>query len=367
MAKILYIEDELSKNIASIKKFFNPILGIKRFKEKMDALEDQARVYPEDITNICNQSSILDICYTFPMALERIINNHSIYDLIIIDRNLSGYEYSSELDDIIQMIQETGLDYTDDRLLSLYEREGDLLLLILLRFNPSYKDRIYYLTANTKDDLKSSHDLQSLMDVNSFAKEHIIEKGSSRESIITDIILNVGKFKIQNQYKEQCTAFRNQGSEYLVEQFLDVIKYYESGDWKVFAGCLRNLLHKMLSEIAKAINDPNAFFWDEYSYLKISDFLNSAEYGLLKYNNKFQLEYNKIIRNFCTSIHHICSAYGAHDDNEPSDNMSKRGKMYKSKFSSHSVDALLNQICEVIIWYDKALDIIKSKESPEES
>jgi len=360
MPKILYIEDELTKNIASIKKFFSPVVSKKKFIEKLDELENEDRLLPEDILLVCGRSSILDVCHTFPMALDRIVNNHEIYDLIIIDRNLSVYEYSDEMIDVINTLMSIGLDYDDDRLLSFYEREGDLLLLVLLRINPSYQDRVYYLTANTKDDLRGSADLQLLMDINQFTKDHIIEKGSVQENVISEILANFSRFQIQNRFSNQCDALRKQNNEYVVDQFIESIKHYDTGKWEDFAANTRKVLHNLLIEIATKINDPmgesKAKFWDDYNKLKVSDFLINSDYGLPKYFQK--IGYNKIIRNFCVALHHICSAYGSHDD---SDNELVSGDQKRSisvKLSSYTVTAILNMVCEVILWYDRTMQAL---------
>jgi len=358
MAKILYIEDELVKSIDTIEKFFSPIIGVKNFKKDLAALKDDERTTPEDVLRICNQSSILEVCHTFPMALDRIINNHNIYDLIIIDRDLSDNDYSDNLTDVVNMLNTIGLEYDDDRLQSFFEREGDLLLLILLRMNPTYKQSIYYLTGNTKDDLRVSNGIQDFIEVNFFTNEHIIEKGSPNEIKIADILSNLNKFKIQNQYIDQCNALRRH-DEYLVEQFLCAIEHYNSGRWEDFASNLRKLLHNLLTDIASAISDParseKEAFWDDYNNLKISDLLMNSDYGLPRYSIK--VGYNKIIRNFCISLHFICSAYGAHDD-EFSAKDKRNNNPKSNNLSSYTVNALLNQICEIILWYDKALDLI---------
>lgn len=149
MPKILYIEDDLTKNIATIRKYFAPVLKDKRIQRELSDLENSERVYPEDIIQACKYSSELDIAYKFPIALERIVSNHKSYDLIIIDRDLRIYPYDDELEYVRELLARTGYDYSDDRIHDFNRREGDLLLLILLRINKSYKDKIYFLTANS--------------------------------------------------------------------------------------------------------------------------------------------------------------------------------------------------------------------------
>lgn len=357
MAKILYIEDELTQNIASIRKFFSGVVSNRRFNRKLDELVNTERVYPEDVIEACSESSVLDVCHTFPMALDRIVNNHSIYDLIVIDRNLSLYDYSEEIEDIKSSLRSVGLNYDDDRLLSFYTREGDLLLLLLLKLNKEYNKRIYFLTANAHDELRHPHDLQSLLDIDSFKREHIIEKGSDKENIIHEILSNLPRFNIQVQFMEPINALREQDREYLVEQFIDSMMHFRRQDYDDFASNLRKLLHNMLEDIATVISNPNAAnkadYWDNYNNLRISDFL-IRDFGLPGYECK--LGYNKVIRNFCYSTHHICSAFGSHDDSNPGHKRGREKKPYN--LSKYSADALLNMICEIMIWYNKTMNIL---------
>ena len=77
----------------------------------------------------------------------------------------------------------------------------------------------------------------------------------------------------------------------------------------------------------------------------------TQENGLSKYEN--QIQYNNIIRNFCISLYKICSQYGAHSCKEHNLNI----------ISKYVTSALLNQLCEVIIWYDKALNILNNEKN----
>ncbi len=360
MAKILYIEDELTKNISSIKKFFTNTFKDKNFIKNLNELENRdGPIYPDDVLTACNYCKALEICYSFPMALQCIINNPHIYDLIIIDRNLSEIDYLDDLNYILELLNDNkyglNMNYNEDQLLSFYSREGDLLLMILLRQDPSLSKLIYFLTANTKDALRDSDTLKTIIDLKSFMENQIIEKGSEDENKIIDILKNLKNFRIQNKYYDQCQALRNQSKEDLVNQFIQVVCHYEQKDNEVFCLKIRKILESMLYDIALKINNPKISsnkedFWDDHNNLKISLFL-TQENGLSKYEN--QIQYNNIIRNFCISLYKICSQYGAHSSKEHNLNI----------ISKYVTSALLNQLCEVIIWYDKALNILNNEKN----
>ncbi|MDD2228410.1 MAG: hypothetical protein PHY48_03240 [Candidatus Cloacimonetes bacterium] len=360
MPKILYIEDELSQNIASIKKFFTPIfLRDRNIDTALDELENSDRVYPEDIIHACQPCADLDLCYTFLQGLEMIYNNHSNYDLIIIDRNLSTYDYFDQIDQIKELLSKLDME---DRIADYLTREGDYLLVALLKLDPTAMDKTYYLTANTKDDLRSSAELNAFMDVGSFSKEHVIEKGSSTENIIHNIIADMPTFKIQNRYRKQVDIIRKHLTEDDVAQFVALIKHYDRDKRHEFVFSLRKLLDNILHSVAFAMAEPDAEYWNPKSkkkQLTIKFFVKgytvgNRGVGLLAYDDINHIGYNSIIRNACLSIFEICSDCGVHELSKAIDIES----MNTESLSHYTMTSLLNQICDVIIWYDKALKAI---------
>lgn len=362
MPKILYIEDELTKNIATIKKFFAPILRDKRIKKELDELESSDRVFPDDIITACSYSSELEIAYTFPIALERIITNHKYYDLIIIDRNLSVYEYSEDLEYVREILKSVSLDLSDDRLLSYHEREGDLLLLALLKLDKEAKEKIYYLTANTKDDLRGLDELQSMMDVVDFNKEHIIEKGSAAEATLSTILGNMDAFRIQNKFRKQCDILRHHLSEEDVNEFVNMMGYFDKDKRKEFIFYARKLLDNLLHDLAFSLGEPDAEYWNAKNkkQLQIKSFIKgyrsgTSYIGLPAYDEKHHIGYNSINRNACLSIFEICSDCGVHELSKAIDIES----LGTASLSAYTMNSLQNQICDVICWYDRAMQLIK--------
>jgi len=347
MSKILYIEDELTKNIATIKKFFTPILKSKKILLQLSELENSSPIYAEDIVNICNKASELDICYEFPTALTKIVHNHQDYDLIIIDRNLSVYDYSKDLEEIKDDLNFVGLSNPEDKTTEYHEREGDLLLLVLLIIDPSYKDKVYFLTANTKDDIRGSKELQMLMDIVKFQKEHVLEKGTDAENVISEIIADFPAFAIQNKYAKLCNILRQRLSEQEVNEFIDLAKLLDSIEKKIdFLQKLRPFIEKLLVTLANKVNDTQAIYWDRYHgkvRLKEKDFINCLD----DINNRYGISYNKNIRQCLYSLWQIPSDFASHTTGNPDD------------ITFYTITALFNELCDVILWLDKAMGSLK--------
>ncbi len=364
MPKILYIEDELTRNIATIRKFFEPVLKDKSIQKALKELESSDRPFPEDIVEACSPSSELDIAYTFPRALELVIVNHKSYDLVIVDRNLSLYQYVDELERMKDMLCGIGQEFDEDRILEFHEREGDLILQVLVKLDATYKDKVYYLTANTSDALRGSPQLQTLIDVDSFKRDHIIEKGSPREKLVSDILSDMKAFRIQNRYRNQCDILRKRLTEDDVSQFVEMIKDYEGDKRKEFVFYLRNLLDNLLHSIAFKMGEMDAEYWNtkgRRKQLQIGPFIKGfipveqTEFvGLDAYDRKHDIGYSSIIRYACISIFAISSDCGVHEHSKAVNIES----LNSAGLTTYTLASLMNQVCDVILWYDKAMDII---------
>lgn len=359
MPKILYIEDELTKNISTIQKLFAPVLKDKRIKKALSDLENSDRFYAEDVVEACSLSSELDVVYSFPLAVDKVLSYHKAYDLIIIDRNLSLQGYDDELSLLLSKINEALPRFSEEKLLDYYEREGDLLLLLLMRLDPAYKDKTYYLTANVSDALRGSSELQTMLDLDSFSSQHIIEKGSSGEHVIYDILADMRAFKIQNSYRDQCGILRSRLTEDDVNCFVKLVSYNITNKRSEFLFGIRKLLDNLLHHIAFQIGEPDAGYWSEKNkkQLQIKSFIKGFKagntwVGLPACDQKYNIGYNSIIRNACLSIFEISSDCGIHELSKAIDIES----LSTASLSKYTMKSMLNQICDVIIWYDKAMD-----------
>ncbi len=352
MPKILYIEDELTRNIATIRKFFEPVLRKdKRILSALSELENSDRPFPEDVIEACEPCSELDIAHTFPRALELVIKNHEFYDLVIIDRNLSQYQYVDELEKMVNKLTDVGQSYTEERILEFHEREGDLLLQVLVKLDLSYKDKVYYLTANTSDALRGSPQLQTLIDVDSFRKDHIIEKGSPREKLIRDILSDMRAFEIQNSYRTQCDILRKHLEEDSVNQFITIVKHYKKDYRRGFVFELRNLLENLLKKVAHSLGKYDADYWEhetQKNQLRVSKLIY---HGLSDYDKNKNIGYNAVIQNACFSIHKISSEC-IHSISRSVDIENINTHI----LTHYTMNTLINQICDVILWFGSFMD-----------
>jgi len=366
MPKILFIEDELTSNVETIIKLFTPILP----EEILQKLKSTNFDYPEDIVDLCSRNSPLDIAYSFPQALTKIIAGHSDYDLILIDRNLERSPYDKELEQICVQLLEIGFTSIKERILVFKDREGDLLLQVLLKIDLHAKNKTYFVTANVDDTLRDSRELQSMLDVDIFIRDHIIEKGSHQEERIPLMLKDMPSLKIQNEFFDQCVIIRKRLGEKWVKRFVKTVQHYRDGNNEECVLFLRMLLgNRILKEIALIMKEPGAAYWNKANpnQLVTKGFIRGQvfnkhvpKWGLPSTKWKSKLRYNSVVQNACLSIAEICSdcIHGDFDDFEteicPND-------VDTSVLTPYTMRTLMNQICDVIIWYNGAMDILTAR------
>ncbi len=366
MSKILYIEDEITKNIATIKTFFKTLMkgNEKVLKRLTEIEENNALNNADNIIDACKEISKLEICYSFPEAIKKITNESHKYELFIIDRNLYSRKYHAEIPNILEILKESGIGDAQSIVDGHMEREGDILAFLLFIKNHDNLCKIFFLTAHPYIP-EGIHKLDHFIDTKQFSIERVIIKGSEAEGKIIKAINDSESMNIENQYLLQCSILRFELGEEMVDKFIDMIRYHSSDKRSEFLFLLRNLCENILHSLAFGMGEYNADYWnsEKTQLLKIMQFINGRYYqgkvvegsGLPAYNLKKNISYNSIIRNALASIYDITSECGVHS-------LSKGVNISNANIANISIytmQSLLAQICEVIVWYDKAMEIIQ--------
>lgn len=367
MGKILFIEDQLTGSIPTIIKLFKPIFKDPRTITLLRNIQNDRYKTPELIIGVCSSTSCLDLCHKFVNALSKAVHYQDEYDLIIIDRNLSEVPYHDDMDDIKEYLIKCGFTDVDKKLEMYATREGDLILLALLRLDRNNKNKIYYLTANI-DELKGSPELETLIDVDDFYRNHIIEKTTDRDMVLAEIVANLESFSIQNRFTDHVEILRKRLNEDEVDLFVKMIRHYDNDNRREFIIYLRKILDNLMHDIAGKMNEPNASYWNKANpdqlvvktfikgfYAKENDYLGRVSCGLPVFDQKHLIGYSSIVRNACLSIFEICSDCGIHDLNKV---ISPDG-VNISNLTEHTMKTMLNQICDVILWYDKGITAVQ--------
>ena len=173
--KVLYIEDELSKNIPRITRLIGKHLSPKQVQTLGDLEKDESGYVAtsEEIKHIVEETHVIAVEYRFPDALRKVMRHPEPYTLFIIDRNLAGSEYT------LEEVQSIDPEYNEELADYYSEREGDYLLLKLGKCG--YGELInnaYFLTAYhpARDELLGSQALSAFIDLQRFKQKNFFEK-----------------------------------------------------------------------------------------------------------------------------------------------------------------------------------------------
>ncbi|MDP8267243.1 MAG: hypothetical protein P9L97_00820 [Candidatus Tenebribacter davisii] len=343
--KILYVEDELTKNIPKLIRLFEKYLGKKRVKqlEELEYDESGYGANPQEVKKIVESCGIIDIEYTFSGGLAKIVESHQQYSIFIIDRNLSESAYErSEIMKIDSAYKETFYD-------KFSEREGDYFLELLITKKEDVINKFYFLTANPRDDLRNIDKLKDHLDFGRFKAGNIIDKSDNQE---------MDKLKRRIEKDEKLQILKNnlryvnilkKINTQLSENFLDLISNKDATNQNSIRKDLttiRNLLSdNILPEIAKQKNAPD-YCWN----LKNKDQIITrgviswiCEFDKETKENNYKFNSNSIIKTFLYAIKGIASDFGVHKNYIKED---------KTQPTSDTVNALIFALKDIIVWFD---------------
>jgi len=255
--KILFVEDELSKNIPRVIQLFSKYMSKKEIK-KLNAFESDESGYgaePQEIKDIVEKTGLIEVEYRFTDALRKIIQNSEKYALFIIDRNLLP-EVEYELEELKE-IDDT---YNEDQHIKFIEREGDYLLHKLVYNGINVLTKFYFLTAYpAQDEIRGVDDLKTLIDFGEFHTKNFIEKGNNEQlERLKLIIENIKIINLQEENKHYLNILRKKIDKEAAEKFLKVL--YEKDETKRIGDNLKDIriIYEMILQVcSQKIPDMN--------------------------------------------------------------------------------------------------------------
>ena len=250
--KILYVEDELSKNIPRIIKFFNKHLGENAVKKLKEIQNDNYGADSKTIRELIEQSGIVDVACSFPDALDKIVNNHSDYSLFIVDRNLIDSSYS------VSELKEIDSTFDDVKINENKTREGDYLFEKLVfqdGMMEKLSDVFYFLSAYEPDGLAKKY-----IENNKFKSENYISK--SDDSRLINKIDGLEDINLIVKNKAVVDIIKKKFSNKYVKRYLSILKNKDSLDTIEISktlGEIRKFLEKILRTIFESDNLPKSY------------------------------------------------------------------------------------------------------------
>jgi len=325
--KILFVEDELSKNIPRIIRLFSNYLGEERI-QRLESLEaDEYGATPEEIKAIVEETNLIELDYCFSDALRKIVQSYQSYVLFIVDRNLAETDYDCE------EVKKIDSAYTKLLCERYFTREGDYLFCKLALLNVDMKTKFYYLTAYSDDDFRWKDDLPDFVEFfKDFKTENLIEKGAI-EKFKKEVVEKIPIINLQYENKEYLDILRKNIGHDAAEGFLKILE--EKDDLRRIGDNfkeMRIIYESMLSVCALKIPGMKQACGDEKGGKTIIWLQNN------QYIDKV------ILRNFLFSIRKISNEFGAH-----------KQYPYKPFYEPtlNTVNSLVYALKDVILWFGK--------------
>ena len=219
--KILYVEDQLSKQVDTILTLFSQVLGKNLKKELRDLIKDPSGrgASAEEIKEIVGKSNRLDLSDSFPDALRKITHHYGDYELFIVDRNLAEVEYD------FSDIQKIDKNLTEERLEKYWDWEGDWLLNVLVHKKIDVRNQFYFLTGYTGEEIKSEN-INHLIEQNRFnISEQLVKKGELEQLDYLKKRINQNlTIKLCNENKDIVDILQSKLGDEAVDDFIDILK-----------------------------------------------------------------------------------------------------------------------------------------------
>ncbi|MFZ4440223.1 MAG: hypothetical protein ACOYOS_17490 [Syntrophales bacterium] len=324
--KILYVEDELTKNIDRLRRLFSNYLDEPTIAELKRLETDGYGAKPQEIKNIIKAKSIIEIEDRFPDALRKIVYGYDQYACFIVDRNLVENHYDPR--------EVFGIDgnYTETLDKKYRTREGDYLLnwLIMNAKEPkSILRKFHFLTAHNDSDLRGVDIIEMYLDFGAFTQEQFFDKTSLDK--LKERIDNIAVLNIRYQNRLYLDILRNNLHEEDAEMFLKVLM---EKDERIRINNnlsdIRTIYEHILEKFAVGIpqnKDENRTDYMKRFFKQLKD----------------QKQINQMLRNYCFTIWQVCSDYGSHTDKKPDTD-----RIFQPTLNS--INTIIYALREVILW-----------------
>lgn len=322
--KILFVEDQITRNIPKITRLFEKYLT-KNAKKKLRELEkDDYPPGPEEIKKIVKTSKQVEveIEYRFPEALQKVIDHHERYALFIVDRNLfeeEGYDFEE--------IKAIDPSFSEEKYELYAEREGDYLLNHLV-YETDVLSKFYFMTAySANDEIRGASDIQTHINLQKFSTDNFIEKGNEADfDRLKSTIDNINSLNLQLENRYYLQILRENINENAANYFLEILENANDKELiKDNLNRMRKIYEYIMTECAKKIpgmkiacgdkKGDNAIIW-----MKDNNYIDDC-----------------VLRNFLFSIRKI-SNLAVHPSNVP---------LY-----TDTVNALIYALKDVIRWFE---------------
>ena len=324
MSKIMFVEDEIAKNIPRLIQLFGKYLSASEREALTEAENNPMGANGDDIREILRFNPILEVYHSFKSALEHIrgLDNRALekYDMFIFDRNLTEEDGYSPQE--IQQI-DNGFDSFK------YEgREGDYLALTLFLKMCPIKEKVFFYSAYKTKSFGAT-EIEQMVEYGSFFQDNFYDKGNPRGLI--ELINNQQRAALYAEHRDIFGIIADTGmdvEEVVMRILLEAQKENAqvTMDWRT-----------AIDECLKYMTNYE-HFWFALPSLELD---RGKLIGLLDRGDEkvgIPGRTPAHIRDFFEHINHIVNVYPAHHI------------YYNKVLSPYAVKALAYELLEIISW-----------------
>ncbi len=344
--KILYVEDELSRNIPRIMYLFSKYLS-EESKNTLYKWEKDTSGFgatPEEIKRTVESTHVIDVEYSFSGALHKVLHNYQTYALCIVDRNLVETKYT------LNDVKNVDSAYTKERYNEYFQREGDYLLhKLILDHKADVMTTFYFLTAySAQDELRGHTDIEHYLNFGKFAEGNFIEKTNDVDlERLKYIVEHLKALQLRWENIRYVEILKEFLGDEAVERFLNVLATKDSSQEHDIINnliILRNLFENILTNVAHFPNvPPQKVFKPQKSDGKEETSLRTTACINWLRGHSHEFDFNILLASFSSNLQNICSKYGIHKRfiNAPG---------YTP--TSNTINALVYELKEIMLWFN---------------
>ena len=345
MSKILFVDDEITKNVDVLKQLFRSVISQEECDNLTQLKNSPLGVDIARVKEVLKDNPVLEVENSFARAISRIkaAEDGRNYDLFLLDRNLAGNRMY-RLEEIAKI-----MPGYDENALELYkEREGDFLLLLLHLQGVPCREKVYFYSAYQKDAIRSALYLQHMIGIESFGAQNFVDKSDleAKKKFRKEVIENLEDARIVARYHKAFSGLRKAYMSEADKKFLiDILR-----DKSKPSDTPRPLLEHFLAALK---NYPGDYTWRKLK--------SGLDFAALRYANPQTNAHlastpdgpqpgpqkvPEFVYLHCESIRKYCNKYLSHNnDDEP-------GLPTPTDYSWPAVKYML---VEVFNWLDNEL------------
>lgn len=298
MSKILFVDDEITRNIPVLELLFGSVIS-RNEREKLAQLRrSPLGATVEKIQDVLKDNPVLEIESTFAGAIRRIkeAGDGRDYDLFLLDRNLATGNGMYTLDEIAKVMP----GYDENALERYQGREGDFLLLLLHLQGVPCREKVYFYSAYQADDIRSALYLQHMIGFQTFSQKNFVDKSNpgEKEKFRKDVVEHLDRAMVVARYPDAFSGLHKAGMDNDRDRLINIFK-----DDSMPNADARVLLEHFLEEVQYTSKN--------YTCRPPADGLDFAALWYIKNANGEQ-RVPQFVFNHCLTIKKYCNNYAAH-------------------------------------------------------